>query len=105
MVIGKVAEVAPAATVTEAPTVATAVLLDVSVTTWPPVPAGMLRLTVPVDPTLPMTDVGLTVTLVGVMTGARTVIGRVIELPLYVAVILTAVLAVTAVVAMENVLW
>jgi len=62
-------------------------------------------LTVPVDPTLPMTDVGLTVTLVGVMTGARTVIGRVIELPLYVAVILTAVLAVTAVVAMENVLW
>jgi len=100
VVTGKVAEVAPAATVTEAPTVATAVLLEVSVTTCPPVPAGMLRVTVPVEGTLPITDAGLRVTLVGVMTGAKTVSGFVIEFPRYVAVMLTAVLAATAVVTM-----
>ncbi len=104
VVIGNVAEVAPAATVTEAPTVATVVLLDVRVTTWPPVAAGMFRVTVPVEPTLPMTDVGLTVTLAGEMTGAKTVKVFAIEFPRYVAVIVTGVFARTAVVAMLNVL-
>lgn len=43
----KVAEVAPAGTVTDVGTVATAVLLEVSVTTVPPVGAGPVRVTVP----------------------------------------------------------
>jgi hypothetical protein len=57
-----VAEVAPAATFTEAGTVAFA-LFDDSVTTSPAAPASPLKVTVPVDETPPRTDVGLTVTL------------------------------------------
>ena len=48
VVIGKVALDAPCATVTDDATLA-AVLLDERVTTMPPVPAGVTRVTVPVE--------------------------------------------------------
>jgi hypothetical protein len=51
----------PAATVTEAGTVATDVALLESVIDTPPVPAFPLRVTVPVDVLPPTTDVGLRV--------------------------------------------
>jgi hypothetical protein len=54
----KVAVVAPAATVTDAGTWATAVLLEVRVTAAPPVGAGPLRVTVPVEDMPPTTEVG-----------------------------------------------
>ncbi len=53
-----VAVVAPAVTVTLAGTVATAVLLLVSVTTAPPVGAALLNVTVPVEEVPPVTAVG-----------------------------------------------
>jgi len=55
----KVAVVAPAATVTEAGTVAAAVLEEVRVTTSPPVPAALAKVTVPVDGVTPATVDGL----------------------------------------------
>jgi hypothetical protein len=55
-----VALVAPAATVTLAGTVATAVLLLVSVTTVPPVGAAPVKVTVPVEEAGPTTLVGFT---------------------------------------------
>jgi hypothetical protein len=54
-----VAEVAPAATVTDPGTVATAVLLLCRVTTDPPVGAALLKRTVPVELLPPTTLVGL----------------------------------------------
>ena len=54
--------VAPAATVTDAGTCAAAVLLEVKLTTAPPVGAGPLSFTVPVDDTPPSTEAGLTLT-------------------------------------------
>jgi hypothetical protein len=56
----KVALVAPAATVTLAGTVATAVLLLPSVTTAPPAGAALLNVTVPVEDAPPVTAAGLT---------------------------------------------
>ena len=58
----KVALVAPAGTVTLAGTVAAAVLLLASVTTIPPLGAGPLRVTVPVEVLPPVTLVGLRLT-------------------------------------------
>ena len=58
----KVAVVWPEATVTEAGTVAAAVLLLVRVTTRPPAGAAWLRVTVPVELLPPMTVPGLTET-------------------------------------------
>jgi hypothetical protein len=58
----KVAVVAPAATVTDAGTWAAAVLLEVKLTTAPPVGAGLSRVTVPVDDVPPATDAGFTLT-------------------------------------------
>ena len=58
----KVAVVAFAATVTLAGTCAAAISLLVSVTTAPPVGAGPLSVTVPVEEAPPGTDVGLRVT-------------------------------------------
>lgn len=52
--IGKLAAVAPSATVTLAGTVAAALLLD-SVTTAPPEGAGPLRVTVPTEAVPPVT--------------------------------------------------
>ena len=57
----KVAVVAPAATVTDAGTVAL-VELELSVTAMPPVGAAPLSVTVPVELVPPRTDVGETVT-------------------------------------------
>jgi hypothetical protein len=57
-----VAVVAAAATVTLTGTVAAAVVLLLSVTTAPPVGAGPLRVTVPVDGLPPVTEVGMTLT-------------------------------------------
>ncbi len=57
-----VALLAPAATVTLAGTVATAVLLLESVTTAPPEGAAALKLTVPVEEFPPTTEVGFRVT-------------------------------------------
>jgi hypothetical protein len=57
---GKVALVAPAATVTLAGTVATAVLLLASDTRIPPAGAAALSVAVPVDPLPPATDDGFT---------------------------------------------
>ena len=61
-----VAVVAFAATVTLAGTVAAEVLLLDSVTTAPPDGAGPLRVTVPVEEVPPITEVGLTVTVLAV---------------------------------------
>jgi hypothetical protein len=56
----KVALVAPAATVTDAGTVAAAVLLLANVTTAPSLGAGALSITVPVAELPPVTLAGLT---------------------------------------------
>lgn len=54
-------DVAPAGNVREADTTAAAVLLLDKLTTIPPVGAGPLRETVPVDAAPPTTEVGLSV--------------------------------------------
>jgi hypothetical protein len=71
VVAANVAVVAPATTVTEAGTWATAVLLEVRVTTAPPVGAGLSSVTVPVEDSPPMTAAGARPT--EVRTGACTV--------------------------------
>jgi len=68
-----VAVVAPAGTVTDAGTWTAPVLLDVNVTTAPPVGAGLSRVTVPVEDVPAGTVAGLTLTPISVATGAVTV--------------------------------
>jgi hypothetical protein len=75
----KFAVVALAATVTLEGTVATLVLLLVSVTTAPPAGAGPLSVTVPVDEFPPVTELGLRVKELG--TGAFTVRAAVFVVP------------------------
>ena len=67
--IENVAEVKPAATVTDAGTLAAMILLD-KLTVVPPVAAGPFKLTVPVAFPPPVTDAGFTVTL-EMVTGRR----------------------------------
>ena len=62
VVIANVADVAPASTVTEAGTVAAAVLLLVSATTAPAGGAGADSVTVPMLPIPPVTEAGFTPT-------------------------------------------
>jgi hypothetical protein len=68
-----VALVVPAATVTDAGTVAAPVLLLVRVTTAPPVGAAPLSVTVPVDEAPPVTLVGFRLTPITVGSTAVTV--------------------------------
>jgi len=92
---------APPATVTEAGTVAAAGLLLVSVTTAPPAAAGPFSVTVfAVIDVPPKTDAADKVTTDGL--GGCTVKVPVAVTPLYVAEIVTGVLAATAVVVMVN---
>jgi hypothetical protein len=96
-----VALVAPAATVTLAGTVATEVLLLVSVTAAPPAGAAPFKVTVPVDEVPPVTLVGLSVTLEGM--GALTARFADFVVPLNTAEILTVAFAATGVVVIVNV--
>ena len=91
----KVAEVAPAATVTVAGTVALALLLD-NDTTSPPTGAALPMVTVPVELEPPTTEVGFTLT--AVTRGAVTVSDAVLEIAFAVPVIVAVVSAATAVV-------
>jgi hypothetical protein len=76
-----VAEVEPAGTVILAGTLAAVVLELESVTTAPPVPAAVVRVTVPV-PVLPLTIVlGLTDTLLIAAAGGVTVTPKVLFTP------------------------
>lgn len=95
-----VAVLEPAATVTEAGNVAL-VLLDLRLTTVPPVGATLLKVTVPVEDTPPATEVGLRVAELSV--GAVIARLAVAELDPSVAVIVAEVVAETAVVVTENV--
>jgi hypothetical protein len=99
VVIGNVAVVLPAAIVTVAPTVAAPV--DVKGTARPPVGAALRIVTVPVEPTPPTTDAGLTETPVTV--GAVTVSVAVSFAVPSVAVIVSVLFAATATVLIGKV--
>jgi len=99
----KVALVFPAATVTLEETVATDVLLLVSVTTAPPEGAAELRVTVPVELFLPLTLVGFKVTEERVTLPAGVMVSEAcLELDPSVAVITAVVVVVTDVVVTVN---
>jgi hypothetical protein len=105
VVIVNVAEVAPAATVTLDGACAVVVLLLDRETTAPPVGAGPVSLTVPVDEVPPITDAGLTVTPLPLPVRVGGVTVRVavrLTLPAE-AVTTTAVWAATGVVVVVNV--
>jgi hypothetical protein len=95
-----VAVLALAGTVTLAGTCAAAVLLLASVTTAPPVGAGPVRVTVPIDVPPPGIDVGFTPT--ELRSGRFTVKAAVLVAP-YVAEMVTDALALTGLVVMVNV--
>jgi hypothetical protein len=93
----KVALVWPAATTTDVGTVAAVVALELRVTVVPPVGAGPLIVTVPVEGDPPVTVVRLRLS--ALTSGASTVTLAVFdEPPVSVPVTVTTVLAVTAVV-------
>jgi hypothetical protein len=104
VVIANVADVAPAGTVTETGTFAETLEL-VSVTTTPPAGAAPLSVTVHVTPAPPTTDAGFTVTVLSDTEAAAgfTVSAAVFETAPFVAVIMTAVTAVTVDVVTVNV--
>lgn len=95
----KVAEVAPAGIVTETGTVAP-LMLEVKVTVMPPAGAGAFRVAVPVEEVPPTTLAGESV----MLESASGVSTRVLvtELPLNVAVMLTSVVTLTALVTIEK---
>jgi hypothetical protein len=99
-VIVKVAEVAPAATVTLEGGTAL-VLLEVSATASPPVGAAPVKVTVPVDEVPPITEVGETASVFG--TGGMIVRVVVTVVPREFAVTVAVVDVATGVVAMVNV--
>src|SRR5215510_13517934 len=100
LVTVKLAVVAPAATVTDAGTVAAFVLLLASITSAPPACAPVESLTVPVLPAPPVTDAGFKVneTRGGLMTSVT-----ILDAPLGVAVMFTDVTVVTGLVLIWNV--
>src|SRR6266481_4516662 len=98
-----VALLAPAATVTVAGTVAVDVLLLERETTAPPVGAGPLSVTVPVEGDPPVTLVGFSVSEERVRAGGSTVSEAVLVAPAYDAEIVTGVEVVTALVLTVNV--
>src|SRR5438477_5034310 len=102
LVIAKLAFAAPAATLTDAGTVAALRLLLVSVTTAPPAGAAWPSVTVPVLPAPPTTAAGLTLTPANPV-GGFTVSVAVLATPLRVAVMVTAVTAVTALLVIAKV--
>ena len=91
----------PAATVTVEGTVAAAVMLELRLTTVPPVGAGPLRVTVAVEGLPPTTDVGERAMAVSV--GAVMTRFFVIGLPLKLAVMPAVVFVLTALVTIEKV--
>src|SRR5579859_319764 len=93
VLIAKIAEELPAATVTDVGTVATAVLLLARLTTAPPAGAFPARVTVPCEAAPPVTVAGLTLS---VLNAGVTVSAVLCVAPLYVALIVTAVVVVTA---------
>src|SRR6185436_12011866 len=95
-----VAVVAPAATVTDAGTVATLVLLLANVTTAPPAPAAVDSITVPVLPAPPVNTEGFSV--IEARAGLTTS-PAVLETPLKVAVMVTTVPDVTVLVVTAKV--
>src|SRR5436305_6803925 len=88
VVIGNVAVVVPAGTVTETGTEAAVALLVTSDTTAPPTGAAAPRVTVPVLPAPPVTEAGLRAS---DDTSGFTVTAAVFVIPLYVAVMVAAV--------------
>lgn len=100
VLIENVAEELPAATVTDAGTVATALLLLVSVTTAPPVGAAPARLTVPCEEVPPVSVVGLSVK--ELKAGVTVTVVVCTPLP-YEALSVTAVVVVTVFVVTVNV--
>jgi hypothetical protein len=104
VVAANVALVVPAATVTLPGTTATAVLLLVSVTTFPPAGAAADSETVPCDVAPPVTVGGVKFTACSVAAAGSGVTVSVVVLlaPLYDAVSVTVVLPVTAEVATAN---
>src|SRR5437868_4806944 len=93
VVTAKLALVAPAATVTEAGTVAALRLLLASVTTAPPAGAALPSVTLPV---LPTPSVHAALLIAARAAGGFTVSVAILAAPLYVAVMVTSVAAVTA---------
>ena len=76
----KLAELAPAATSTLAGTVATALFDDASTTVMPPVGAGVVRLTMPVDGVGPTTIFGDSTRLAKALAGGAVTVNAVLWL-------------------------
>ena len=102
VVIVKFVDVLPAGTVTEAATVAAVALLLCRDTLTPPVGAGPVKVTVPVEEVPPVTLVGLTVTDVR-LTGDGVTVKIVVCVEPNKPVIVTAVFALTAFVVIAKV--
>ena len=95
VVMVKVADVAPAATVTEAGTVPAVVGVDANAITAPPVGAGLVRVTVPVTDNPPVTAATFVV-IPDIAAGGGVIVTVAVPVdPLVVAVMVATVLATT----------